>query len=197
MSNTDRPFGFQPWGPVLRANLYAVQTAPTINICVNDLVEHGLTSVTTAHGQMPILDDAAVPDSGSALLGGVLACFDEDMCPCNYIAAGEAGDGTVAGYVLVADHPEQLFVAQEDGDTTPIAAASIGLNADIISGTLCAPNATTGLSTQEIDSNTVNTTTALNVQILFAHPDDTIASANCRFIVKINEHMYVDPAAGH
>jgi hypothetical protein len=178
--------------------MYAVQTAPTVNICVGDIHSHGLTSVSTPHlGTLPILDDAAVPDDDAALVGAVLAVYDEDMYPLSYIPAGRVGNGTIAGYALIADHPEQLFVAQEDGDTTPIAAASLGLNANIISATLCAPNTTTGISTQEINSDTVANTTALQVQVLFAHPDDEVGSANCRFICKINENMYVDPAAGH
>jgi hypothetical protein len=194
-SSIDAPFGFQPYGPVLRANLYAVATAPTINIYHNDIVRHGGTALATRFGTMPIIEDSAVPDGGAHLLGSVIAIFDEDMAPVNRIVAAEAGDSTVAGYVMVADHPNQLFIAAEDGVTNAIDLAEVGQNADIISGTLCAGNAYTGISKQEIDSDTAATTAALNVRLIRPHEDDTVADdTNChaRWIVQINEHWFHD-----
>lgn len=195
MSSVDAPFGFQPWGPVLRQNLYAVETAPVIHVYTNDLVQHSGEAIVTKHGTLPTIADDAVPDSGAFLVGSVTAVFDENMFPVSHIVATEVGDGTVAGYVMVADHPDQLFVAQEDGDTNAIDLDEVGNNADIVSATICLGNANTGISTQEIDSDTAAATAALDVQLMFPHPDDTVGdddNPNARWVVRINQHVYHD-----
>lgn len=194
MANTDAPFGFRPWGEVLRARLYAVQTAPTINVMTNDMVHGGLTGLacTGGRGEMMIIEDAniipATPGDACQIIGAVLACFDENMVPTPYIAAGEVGDSTVAGYVLVADHPDQVFVAQEDGDTAAIESADLGLNFDIYSPALSAGNTYTGISKQEIDSNSHNTTVTIALKLYgMAYPAlDAVGSAGCRWICQVN-----------
>jgi len=185
VSNTDAAFGLRVWGELLGAHLYGVATAYGTAIYLGTMMEHNGTSYATKYGGG--IPGCAVEETGAAgsILGAAIAIFDSDMDPVNYLAASTTGDGVVAGYVLIADHPMQKFLAQEDGDTTPVAAASIGLNADMI-GT--GGSTTTGVSTMEIDSDTVNTTSTLAVKILSSHPDDTIASAYCRFIVMINSH---------
>ena len=200
MANNDAPFGFQPFGNVLRAQYYAVPTAPTINVFPGDMVMCGLASLacTGGHGEMMIIEDGeivpATPGDNFAILGAVLGCFDENMLPTPYIAATEVGDGTVAGYVLVADHPDQMFVAQEDGDTAAIASADIGLNFDIYSPALSAGNTTTGRSKQEIDSNSHNTTVTIALKLYkMAYPNqDTVGSAGCRWVCAVNAaaHYY-------
>jgi len=196
MANKDAPFGFKPWGPVLRANLYAVPTAPTINICVGDAVMEDLTDVISAKlGLGHAVYDAAVPTTTEGdtrqYLGVVLAVFDEKLDPVQYLAPAEAGDATTAGYVLVADHPDQLFVAQMDGALT---AANIGYHYEITSVALCAPNSRTGLSTQEVASAGANVTATIPLKILSqAYPDeDSYAAAGCRVVVQFNPdcHMF-------
>lgn len=194
MANNDAAFGFKPWGEVLRARLYAVQTAPTINVMTQDMVHGGLTSLacTGGRGEMMIIEDAniipATPGDACMIIGAVLACFDENMVPTPYIAATEVGDGTVAGYVLVADHPDQQFVAQEDGDTAAIASADLGLFFDIYSPALSLGTTATGISLQEIDSNSHNTTVTIALKVIkMAYPgQDTIGSAGCRWVCQIN-----------
>jgi len=190
---TDAAFGFQPYGNVLRASLYAVITAPTIYIFHNDIVVHGSVGVATPYGHLPAIEDGSVPDSDTHILGSVLAVFDENMFPVAYIAPAEAGNGTIAGYVLVADHPDQLFIAQEDGETNAIDSAEIGQNVDLIAGTLCAGNTYTGIGKMELDSNTAATTAALQFRIIKPHEDDTIENDTyhyARWIVAVNEHFF-------
>ena len=202
MSSVDSPMGFQVFGPCLRQRLYAVQTAPTINVFHNDLVLHGGTAVATSYGTLPIIEDGAVPDGVAdtqKILGVVTSIFDENMLPVNYIAATEAGDSTVAGYVMVADHPDQLFLAQEDGTTNAIDLVDIGQNADVVSATLCAGDTDTGISTQEIASDTVGATAALDVKLHYPHPDDTVGddtNCHCRWVCSINTHFYDSFNAG-
>ena len=190
-SSIDAPFGFLPYGPVLRANLYAVQTAPTVAIYHNDIVQHGGTGLATKYGTMPIIDDGQNPDGRAHLLGSVIAIFDDDMAPVNYLAALEAGDGTIAGYVMVADHPNQLFLAAEDGDTNAIELSEIGFNANII--TTHAGNTYTGVSKQEIDSSSAAADETTNLQLIRPHEDDTVeddTTPNARWIVRIVEHAF-------
>lgn len=194
MSSVDAPTGFQIWGELLRQNLYAVQTAPVIGVYHGDIVIHGGEALATKYGTRVIIVDAAVPDGVAdtqKILGAVTAIFDENMDPVKYIAATETGDSTVAGYIMVADHPLQEFIAQEDGTTNAIDLADVGQNADVVSVALCAGTAASGLSTQEIASDTVGATAALDVRILYPHPDDTVGDdtdCHARWIVQINTH---------
>jgi len=192
-TGNDAAFGCAVWGELLRARLYAVQTAPTIAIYHQQIVKHGATSVATRYGNLPIIEDGSDPAGDAGLLGATVAVFDENMFPVKYIAASEAGDGTVAGYVMVADHPDQLFVMQEDSDGNAITATEMGQNADYVTGT---GSSTTGLAAQEIDSDSAATAAALNLKLHFAHPDDTATENYCRYIVTINEHYYGDTIAG-
>lgn len=202
MASKDRRMGFQPYGELLRQTLYAVQTAPTINVYHGDIVRHGGTALATSFGTLPIIEDGSVPDgagNGPYLLGSVTAIFDENMDPVQYIAAAEAGDSTVAGYVMVADHPDQRFLAQEDGEGNAIDLNEVGLNADIISVALCAGDSNTGISRQEIDSSSAATTAALDLRLHYPHPDDTVADDTdhyARWIVSINAHYYGRNALG-
>ena len=92
--------------------------------------------------------------SGAAI-GAVIGCYDKNMKPALYIASSETGDGTVAGYVMVADDPEQLYVAQEDGDTSSLNIYAVALNAAAIA--THAGSTGTGLSGMEIDSSSAAT----------------------------------------
>jgi hypothetical protein len=199
LSSTDAAFGFRPYGPVLRARLYAINTAPTINVCKFDIVKAGGAIVSTPLGYKQIIEDGSVPDGGTALLGSVLGVYDSTNFPVNYIAPAAAGNGTIAGYVLVADHPDQLYIAQEDGDSNAIDLAEGSMNADIICATLCAPDSNTGLSTQEIDSTSAATTASLSLKLMEPHQDDTPATdatPNSRWICQINAHFYGDTIVG-
>lgn len=201
MANKDVPHGFKPWDGVLRARLYAVPTAPTINIAVGDIVANDNSAVVSAKlGLVLTVEDANIipttPGDATKLLGAVLACYDEDMnplenAPSGYIAAGRVGDSTVAGYVLVADHPYQQFEAQADSALT---AADLNLNYEITSATLSAPDTRTGLSTQEINVSGANVTTTIPIRLYAqAYPtEDVYSAAGCRMICQINPdcHMY-------
>jgi len=197
--NLDAPFGLDLWGPLLGSQLYAVYTAPTIAFYHGDPVQHGGTSISTPYGWMPIVEDGDVIASGDLLVGVIIAIFDEDMDPVSYIAVDDAGDGSIAGYVMVANHPDQLFIVQEDCDTTPIPATSSEMNANLVPVALNAGNTTTGRSTCEIDSDTALDTATLHVKLLYPHPEDVIpgtSTYHTRWIVKINAHALADNIIG-
>lgn len=189
MASTDAPFGFQPYGELKSANIYAIVTEYATAVYSGDAAEIGGTAITTK--LFGTIQNMQVEETGAAgsILGSVLALFDSDGVPTSYIAAATVGDGTVAGYALVADHPLQRYLVREDGDTSSIVVANIGLNVEGISTHTGDTN--TGRSKMEIDSSSVATTGTLAWKLLGVHPDDSISAAgaagnHCRFIVMPN-----------
>ena len=190
MANTDAAFGFAVWRELLRAELYAVQTNPDIAFYHGDPVHHGGASISTKQGNRIILADDNVIAAGDRILGVIVAVMDEEMDPLAYIAVNRIGDSTVAGYVMVADHPDQTFLVQEDGATTPIPGTSAEMNVEIGPVALNAGNTATGVSKAEIVSAGAATTATLHCRLLHPHPDDTVAASFCRWVVKFNTHQY-------
>lgn len=195
MANTDRPHGFIPYGETLRVGYYAVPTAPTINICVGDIVLEDNANILSKYLGLGIAvyDAAVVPvhtGNTNLLIGAVVGCFDEKMDPIQYIAAARVGDGTVAGYVAIADHPDQWFEAQTD---TALTDADFELNYEITSATLSAPDSRTGLSTQEITPTGAGTGTNIPIRLVAQlTPSDDHNAVGCRLICQINQtaHRY-------
>ena len=196
MSQYDNATGFQPYGELLRAQYYVVQTNPTIAFSVGDMVHYttggGAAIVSPVMGYMPKVADDAVLAAGDFLIGAVLACFDEKMDPVKYIAVSEAGDATIAGHLLIADHPQQLFVAQEDAADNAITVAEGQCNAEVYPPAANAGNTSTGISKMEIDSSSAANTSTLMLRLLRPHPDDVAAVDGkwCRYICMINTHAY-------
>lgn len=194
MSKASAPFGFAIWQKLLRARIYAVQTAPTINVMVQDMVstcgDGGI--ITAKMGLLTIIDDAniipATPGDAQPLLGSVLECFDENMDPISYIAATRAGDGTTAGYILVADHPDQVYVAQIDAAVT---AANLDLNYEIGSASLSAGNTSTGISKQYIVTSGANTTNTIPMRLLGqADTTEDTTAAYAKMICQIQHECH-------
>jgi hypothetical protein len=93
--------------------------------------------------------------------------------------------------VLVADDPNLLFMAQEDGDGSSLDMVDAGLNINFIVG---AGNTTSGQSGMQIDSSTVATTATLPLKLIepVQTPDNELTAlgqANTRWVVKINNHQ--------
>lgn len=199
MARTNSPFGLQPWNTVLRAGMYAIVTANTTAVFIGDAVNHGGTSYTTKWGQLPgLADTATMAGAAGKTIGPVLGLFDHKGDPILYMPASTTGDGVIAGFALVADHPDQLFLVQEDSDSENIVAAEIGLNADMVVGS---GSTKTGLSAAALDSSTEASTSTLMLKIVSLHPDDIIAPSDTtpaynRFIVKINSHYFGSNISG-
>jgi len=210
MANIKWAFGFQPYGTLLRANYYAIITAPVVNFFHGDMVGcEGVHTLTPKMGYLASLYDDGVIDGLDNILGAVLALFDYKMDPVPYILAADAGNAVIAGYALVADHPSQLFVAREDFAVNAITTAEGSNNANIVSETLSLPTTTVrklaGISSQMIDSDSAATTAALNLKLYGPHPNDVLlfgddtpgatSDEGCRFICQVTEHYYNMPSA--
>jgi len=193
MANLDRPMGLQVYGPLLRTGTYAIVTAPAVAVYHNAMVETVSTGIASKYGNWT----SVIPENEGAaytIVGSVVAIFNEKMDPVKYIAASAVGDSTVAGYVEVADHPEQLFVAQEDSASSAVCGiADAGQNAEM-AGT--SGNTSTGISTAEISTASVSATATYALQLLYPHPDDDNTLVNCRWICKINTHYTRTGIAG-
>ena len=196
MSQTDNALGFQPYGELLRTGMYVVQTLPTIAFYHGDMVHYtaggGQSIKSSVLGYMPKIADDNVITANDILIGSVVGIFDEYLQPLKYMAVGRAGDDTIAGHLLVADHPLQQFVAQEDADGNAITALEGQCNAAIIPPALNAGNTDTGMSKMEIDSDSANNDATLHLRLMRPHPND-VAAVNlkhCRYICMINDHHY-------
>ena len=94
-------------------------------------------------------------------------------------------------YILVMDDPEAEFEIQEDAVGGALAAADIGLNADLIAA---AGSTVYGYSGWMLDTSTKATTNTLQLRILgiVQRPDvefGTSGTANSKVRVKINLHQ--------
>lgn len=182
MANTDGPRGFTPvtsLGGCVRSRLYTITTTDSNNIFVGDFV------VREAAGTVA----RATAGAGNRLLGAVRATYDSNMVPTSYRAA------SVAGYALVADEPNQEFLAQDDGDTTQLALADRGANVNIV--TTHAGSTVNYRSGMEIDSSSAGTTTTQQLRLIDIHDvQGNAVGANCKWIVRINYGQDVPGVVG-
>ena len=193
MENTDFPRGLQVWGPLLRARIYGIETNPSVAIYHGHMVETEHKAVASKFGNYTVVLEEATGGL-STIVGAVIGLFDHNFDPVAYIGAAETGDDTMAGYALVADHPEQEFVVQEDGDAGVCGLADAGQNADMVATS--AGSTATGLSGWEMDSSTVAVTATLALQLLNPAPGNDATVVHCDWIVKINSHYTGNNIAG-
>ena len=189
MANSDNAFGLRAakkmdgsaWTGA--ANEYYITTSITTASYVGSLVK--LAGGGTADGIPTVSSEVAAGD----VVVGVIQGFDGTQDSNTYRAASEART------VWVCDDPTVLFEVQEDGVSTPIAAASIGLNAALASFT--SGSTSSGMSAIEIDSDSVATTATLDVQIRRLVPRaDNVIGANAKWLVQLNNHQFVDGTTG-
>lgn len=160
----DAPIGAVPYGPVLRIGHYRVG-ADAAAIYPGDFV------IMESDGEL------GVAATNSTQIIGVAAEYN----------AASTADTAFAVY----DHPDQLFMIQDDGDTTAATATAIGNNTALITTT---GDTTLLRSKHEIDSDGIGTTSTLPVRILGLHPvEDAFATTTAqqrKWIVRINTHVY-------
>jgi hypothetical protein len=185
MANVDSPKGLKVGGPLLRATWYGVAAAQASALYVGDPV------IATGTSNQVIL---ATAGSTNPILGAVIGVYDNSkipgICGSDGVRVGYAASAQGSAFsVLVADHPQQLFIAQGDGDTSYLDANDSGGNVPLVSGT---GNSTSGISGWELDDSATAGSTA-NEQIRLVRPvdrpDNTVAIANCDWYCRINYHQ--------
>lgn len=125
-------------------------------------------------------------DTG-AITGAVVGFADATSMLAGYRAA------STAAYVLVNTDPDTLYEVQEDAVGGAIAAADIGLNANLIAA---AGSAYSKRSGTMLDTSTKATTATLQLRIVgLAQRPDNEMSANAKVLVKINNSTEVPGTA--
>ena len=183
MANVDGKSGFtpinSPQGSVER-NEYDITDDYAADLFIGDLV------VRKAAGTVEI----ATVGAGNYVLGAIVGLVDETGVPQNYYPASS----TAGWKAIVTDSPDQLYVAQEDGDTDDLALADRGQN---LSPVAAAGSTSTGFSGWELDSDTHGTGATLQLKLIskIDKPDNALGDW-CRWALKINYHQNADNVAG-
>lgn len=128
--------------------------------------------------------------SGTAVpIVGVIVGFEPDYTNLN---TGNYRAASTRRVALVADSPDLIFAAYQDGTGGVVAAASVGLNAAINLGT--AATTAPWASDMSVDSSTVATTATLPLQIVgvTASPDNDVTDTtrDAELLVRINTHAF-------
>ena len=179
MANVDKPFGYRPIGTLSgspwQASVRAFQLDATHTLIgVGDLVNmtsDGYVNRYAAGGTQVIGVMVGVLPIGlgwNATSGMIGDNFLSATEPTLTGASHNSVALNTAGSILVTTAPDLIMVVQEDGDTTPLTLADIGLN---IETTDTAVDSTTGMSKQELDSSSAATTNTLPLRLLALHPE--------------------------
>jgi hypothetical protein len=191
MANSNAPKGLVPvrhahGQPYTGAcNKYYVDDQYGTAIFVGDPV--ALAAASDADGVPGV--EVATAGTANPILGVVVGVVpDPDNLTRRHLPA------STGGYVLVADEPGLLFEIQEDSTGGALAAADIGLNCNLASGT---GSTYTGLSGWQLDTSEKDTTAADQVQIvgIVQRPDNAFG-VNAKVLVKINNHQAAQGRTG-
>lgn len=176
MANIDRPRGLEPAGPIVRKTEYKLAAGYAQDLFIGDPV------VAIATGRDV---EIATAGAGNAILGAILAIYDSNKVPLAYWDSGHSGEG----YVIVADHPDQLYYCQGDGDTSYLDEDDCNGNVALVSGTGSTVYYRSGW--QLDDSATAGNTANEQIRLLRPadRPDNTVGIANCDWLCRINNHQ--------
>jgi len=174
MANKDYPRGLQVYGELLQATEYKLSSGYAQDLFIGDPV----LQIGTGR-------DVNIYGGTGPLCGSIIGIYDSNKVPLNYWDSGHSGEG----YVLVADHPDQLFVAQGDGLVSYLDEDDSHGNILLVSGSGSTVNYRSGWELD--DSDTGDTAAASPIRLIRAvdAPDNTIETANADWIVRINNHQ--------
>lgn len=191
MANADTPFGFKPvqhrnGAPYNgAARRYSVAASNGTAIYIGDPVKLAGTA-QTIDGQ--VYADVVQGTTTAAVVGVVVGVVADTRDSLIYRAA------STQRILLVADDPDLLFEIQEVSGGTALTANDIGLNAAFVVGS---GSTVTGLSGVELNNSGEATTNTLDVQImgLVSRPDNAVGE-HAKWLVRLNNHQYVNQVAG-
>ena len=182
MANANTPFGLRPVrhrnGAAYNgsATRYYVPASDATALFLGDPVI--LAGSADADGVATVTRATAA--GGAYVLGAVVGVEPMTNASSVYRPA------STAAYVLVADNPDIIYEIQEDAVGGALAAADVGLNADLIAGTGSTIN---GLSAFQLDTSTKGTLNTLQMRIHgFVQRADNEIGANAKVLVSLNLH---------
>lgn len=181
VGNVDAPNGFTPLN-LLRVNRYYKDATAGI-ITVGDPVIRGADS-SSPEGYPEIVRAT----TGAAVTGVVVGVEPKysNLNQFNYLGAADIG------YVLVADHPQQEFVVQDNGGATGIAVTNIGQHIDSV--TALDGDTLLGRSKYEIDTEAIATGNTWRIERLLDAPNNLVGD-NAKWVVKANLHTECNASA--
>lgn len=200
MANADAPRGLQPkrhrnGAPYNgAANPYFVPSSDTDNMFIGDPVIVTGTANTGAvvtkdgdfgqayqAGTMPAVK-LATAGAGNDVTGIITSV---EPSPDNGLSNAYRKAST-ASVVWVADDPDLVFEAQEDSDSTNLAATDVGRNVNLASGT---GSTITNRSGWELDSSSAGTGTTIQVRLeRLVNREDNAIGTNAKWEVSILQH---------
>lgn len=202
MANIDSPFGLKPIKNApfneIPKNYYYIPSSYATALFIGDPVIKTGTSNTAAvtsagrlfnPGSLPEINKATAGDTNK--ITGVIIGFlanPSDLSK-NYNPA------STERIAIVADSPLQEFEIQEESAGTPLAATSVGLNANVVFAE--SGSTATGLSGVELDTSTPasDATFQLKILRLVDAPENAIGQ-HAKWRVKINNHTEANIVAG-
>ncbi len=187
MANVNTPFGLKP----LRDANSGVETGGL------EMFYHPATDATALYIGDPVVKNGSADAAGiagvvRASAAGVVTGVVEGFVPDGVTNTAGYGAASTGYYVLVNTNPKTLFEIQDTAGT--IAAADIGLNAELTAGS---GNAYTKRSGFVLDSASKATTAGLAVKIrgLSPRPGNDFG-AYAKILVTINDHTEAPATAG-
>lgn len=175
MANPNFPAGLKPWGPILRSHEYTLSSAYAQDLFIGDPVIANGTS-----------RDVVIATAGTTnkILGSILAIYDANKVPLAYWPTGNAG----IGYVVVADHPDQEYIVQEDNVGSDLDANDANGNINLVSGSGSTVFYRSGwqLDSSDTGGNTAGDQIRL---IKIAPTPDNALGTDCKWICRINAHQ--------
>ena len=187
MANANRPSGLTPIGTLSGADYrgqcrrVVFDSGDSVACFIGDRVK--LTGTTDATGKLPIVAQAALTDAAIGVLIGLEpnGADEGSLSKIHRLA-----DTTRTA--IIATGGDILYSVQEDSDGNNIEITEVGLNAEIVVGT---GSAITGISASEIDSTSMNSSSALAVRVhyLIDAPDNALGT-NARWAVTLNDYQH-------
>lgn len=183
--------GFTPVGTVsgspasAAARIYTIPASDSTAVFIGDLVT-GKTTSSTVNGA--VYQDVGQSATGDVFQGVVIGVLPDTATSTTYRVA------STLRRVLVVDDPNALFEVEDVSTGTPLAAADVGLNVNVV---VAAGSTVTGYSGMHLDNSTEATTNTLDLHLM--NPvarDDNAIGASCKWLVTINRHQYSNQTAG-
>lgn len=181
MANVASPRGLRLGGPLLGCHLYSVATTYATAMYLGDPV------VQTGSGNQVVVATIA---STNSMCGAIIGIYDSNKIPGTVDSSGirlNYRAASTACYVLVADDPRQVFIAQTDSGTYGV--ADCGANASMASAAGSTVSGQSGWVIAAGTASSTGTTEQLRLIREVDRADNATGLANTDWYVFINYHQ--------
>lgn len=181
MANVVSPRGLRLGGPNLGCHLYAVAATYGTAMYIGDPV------VQTGSGNQVVV---ATLGSTNSICGAIIGVYDSNKIPGTVDSSGvrlNYKPASTQAYVLVADDPRQVFIAQTDTGTYTI--ADCGANCSMASAAGSTVSGQSGWVIAAGTASSTGTTEQLRLIREVDRIDNTTGLANTDWYCFINYHQ--------